>query len=142
MPEAWFIIENGRKVGPVASNHLEQMVVAGRIRADTPIWRDGLADWFPAGGVSDLPGRQALATTSSPAVPTRSSHHAPPPPPDGDIAWSGPAFAALIIVTLVIPLVGLIVGPIGMTKSPTRGQGISLLVIALVMFLIYFSALF
>jgi hypothetical protein len=133
MPDTWFIMENNLKVGPITSTQVEQMVTAGRIRSDTMVWREGLPQWYPAGGVSDLPGRAALAIA------------VPPPPPVSyttvvaadDAAWGGGAMTGLVIATLFIPLVGLIIGPMNMNKAARKGQGLALLIVGIVMVLVY-----
>ncbi|MEZ0298210.1 MAG: DUF4339 domain-containing protein [Candidatus Methylacidiphilales bacterium] len=37
----------GQQNGPVDDASLESLVVKGIIQGDTPVWRDGMADWLP-----------------------------------------------------------------------------------------------
>src|SRR5688500_2175185 len=45
---------NGQQLGPVSEEQLRQMVAAGTLAADTPIWKEGMANWQPIASV--LPG--------------------------------------------------------------------------------------
>lgn len=137
-PDAWFIMENGQKVGPITGSQVEQMVTAGRVRSNTMVWREGLAQWFPAGGVSDLPGRAALATASPPPLPTAYSGSGSAV--GDEQPYSGGAMAGLVIATVFIPLVGLIMGPMAMGKPSRKSQGVALLIVGIVMVLIYVGA--
>jgi membrane protease subunit (stomatin/prohibitin family) len=51
---AFFVAENGKPVGPLDRVGLEQRVRGGTLRADTLVWRDGMANWAPASQVSEL----------------------------------------------------------------------------------------
>jgi hypothetical protein len=51
---AYFIAEGGKPVGPLDRDALEQRVREGKLRADTLVWRDGMANWLPASQVSEL----------------------------------------------------------------------------------------
>lgn len=41
----WFYASNGRQVGPVSEEEFQRLVAAGTIRADTLVWRSGMANW-------------------------------------------------------------------------------------------------
>ncbi|HEX7465116.1 MAG TPA: SPFH domain-containing protein, partial [Usitatibacter sp.] len=49
-----FVAENGKPVGPFDRVGLEQRVRGGTLRADTLVWRDGMANWAPASQVTGL----------------------------------------------------------------------------------------
>ncbi|MDB4892129.1 MAG: band 7 protein [Gemmatimonadetes bacterium] len=51
---AYFIAESGKPVGPLDRTALEQRVREGKLRGDTLVWRDGMANWLPASQVSEL----------------------------------------------------------------------------------------
>jgi membrane protease subunit (stomatin/prohibitin family) len=51
---AFFVAENGKPVGPLDRVALEQRVQAGTLRADTLVWRDGMANWAAASHVDEL----------------------------------------------------------------------------------------
>lgn len=43
----WYYVEAGQQAGPVDDAQLVALVNAGRIQADTLVWREGMADWQP-----------------------------------------------------------------------------------------------
>ena len=49
MASEWYFESDGSQRGPVSSADLKSMAASGEIDADTLIWKDGLADWVPAG---------------------------------------------------------------------------------------------
>ncbi|MBM4195373.1 MAG: DUF4339 domain-containing protein, partial [Gemmatimonadetes bacterium] len=63
----WFYSDAGQQKGPVTSEQLSQLVAQGVIRADTLVWRDGMAAWQPYSQVSDpsLPQAQAAKVICS-----------------------------------------------------------------------------
>ncbi|HTL17468.1 MAG TPA: RDD family protein [Patescibacteria group bacterium] len=53
---AWYYAENGQQSGPVDDAQLEQLVGSGRIRSDTLVWREGMANWQPYAQVTGTAG--------------------------------------------------------------------------------------
>ena len=43
----WYYVENGQQAGPVEETDFPALARAGKLRADTLLWRDGLANWEP-----------------------------------------------------------------------------------------------
>ena len=43
----WHYTENGGQLGPVTEEQLLQLAHAGVVRADTLVWRSGMAEWKP-----------------------------------------------------------------------------------------------
>jgi uncharacterized RDD family membrane protein YckC len=43
----YYYAVNGQQAGPVSEEELRNMVASGSIPAETPIWREGMADWQP-----------------------------------------------------------------------------------------------
>lgn len=41
----WFYVDAGQQAGPVTDEQLDELVRNGKVRADTLVWRDGLANW-------------------------------------------------------------------------------------------------
>src|SRR5262245_12409373 len=74
MDTEWFYLEAGEQRGPVSESELKALLRAKLPRA-TLVWRDGQADWLPAGEVPELAVRPATPPPSVPAPP------APPPLP-------------------------------------------------------------
>lgn len=55
----FFIVENNQQAGPFS---VEEMAMHG-VTPSTPVWREGMADWTPAGNVPEL---ASLFSTSRP----------------------------------------------------------------------------
>ena len=53
----WYYVLNGQQAGPVSDAQLEELTRSGTIRADTLVWREGMANW------------QSLRAVRSPAPP-------------------------------------------------------------------------
>ena len=60
-------------------------------------------------------------------------------PKKKDEPWTGGEMTGLVFATLIIPLIGFIMGIIGLTKESRKGQGAGLLVLAIIMTVIYCS---
>ena len=56
----WHYADNGTQAGPVTDEQLQQLVQAGKIKADTLVWHEGMPDWVPysqaTGNVPPSPG--------------------------------------------------------------------------------------
>lgn len=52
---SWYYVENGERVGPLEEAALSERARAGRVRADTLVWTDGMANWQPYGQVAPDP---------------------------------------------------------------------------------------
>lgn len=59
---------NGAATGPFDMNTLTQMINAGTLTKDTLVWKSGMANWEPAGNVSEF--TTLLGTTPPPIPPT------------------------------------------------------------------------
>ncbi|MCB8840746.1 DUF805 domain-containing protein [Aurantimonas sp. VKM B-3413] len=55
----WYFVEAGQQVGPHDEHDMAQFARTGRVRRDTLVWRDGMADWEPAER-TELAGRIQL----------------------------------------------------------------------------------
>lgn len=81
-PVDWYYAKNNQQQGPVGANELKQLAQTGQIRSDDLVWREGMAEWLPAGKVKGLfeedkpppatvaPEPPASSSSSSPAQPT------------------------------------------------------------------------
>ncbi len=90
----WLYEKNNLRRGPVASGELKKLADAGEITPETPIWREGLAEWVKAGAVRGLfAAATPVAAQSQPAAPappvasTASQPRTPRPPPVTGIDW-------------------------------------------------------
>ncbi|HKQ38291.1 MAG TPA: RDD family protein [Verrucomicrobiae bacterium] len=43
----WFYVDAGQQAGPVPDEQLDELVRSGKVRRDTLVWREGLANWQP-----------------------------------------------------------------------------------------------
>jgi uncharacterized RDD family membrane protein YckC len=43
----WFYVDTGQQAGPVTDEQLDDLVRSGKVRGDTLVWREGLANWQP-----------------------------------------------------------------------------------------------
>jgi uncharacterized membrane protein len=43
----WYYADAGKQAGPITDTDLEQLVEAGKITAETLVWREGMAAWQP-----------------------------------------------------------------------------------------------
>lgn len=62
----WHYMEEGRQVGPVSESQMQALVAAGTVKADTLVWREGMASWQAFGKAGSGPaavaaGRQACS---------------------------------------------------------------------------------
>src|ERR1039457_4085724 len=65
----WQYVEQGQPVGPVNDEQLAALVRAGKINADTLVWREGMADWLPYNQVrSELKISGSVPDSSAAAV--------------------------------------------------------------------------
>ncbi len=53
---AWYAGVNGQQVGPMTPEAFKEQIAGGRITAETPVWKQGMANWCAASQVSDLSG--------------------------------------------------------------------------------------
>ncbi len=54
-PQVMFhIVDQGASAGPFDMNTLKQMAANGRLNRDTLVWKEGMAQWSPAGDVPEL----------------------------------------------------------------------------------------
>jgi uncharacterized RDD family membrane protein YckC len=60
----WYYAEGNRQVGPVTETEFQNLVNNGTIKAETLVWREGLANWVPYREISSPSG-----TTPAPALP-------------------------------------------------------------------------
>src|SRR6188472_1248011 len=43
----WYYHLGGQQLGPVSDAELANLLQSGRINRNTPVWREGMADWQP-----------------------------------------------------------------------------------------------
>ncbi|HEU4380385.1 MAG TPA: DUF4339 domain-containing protein [Hyphomicrobiaceae bacterium] len=47
----WYLARDGQQHGPLSEAELAKFIELGHLRPDDLLWRDGFADWRPAGQV-------------------------------------------------------------------------------------------
>ena len=50
----WFVAVDGKSLGPFTTQQILSGLAAGQYNEATMVWRDGFADWQPAGRVQEL----------------------------------------------------------------------------------------
>ena len=72
----WYYAKNDQQQGPVSDDEMKALIAAGTVTATDEVWREGLADWQPAGERPELfsPGETSNSATAERPV-------APPPMP-------------------------------------------------------------
>lgn len=43
----WYYVDAGKQAGPASDEQLDELVRSGKVRGDTLLWRDGMANWEP-----------------------------------------------------------------------------------------------
>lgn len=126
MAAEWYYESDGSREGPVESAALKKLADAGKIRPDTRVWRQGMAQWAEARAIKGL---FVAGQTSAPAAaPTPSTSSTPQPDPPSTASpahgWH-PIDIAVEIVREACPT------NLAATISRLAGQaGISLLYVA------------
>lgn len=68
---SWFYVSNNQQQGPVADAELDELVRSGAVRANTLVWRNGMAEWQPLHLVRPTEIARPLASPGA-AAPTGS----------------------------------------------------------------------
>lgn len=69
MSIAWHYMKNGVQTGPATTDDVKSLIASGAIKADTLVWRDGLASWVAANTQADFAGVLPPAAPPPPAAP-------------------------------------------------------------------------
>src|SRR5262245_48230408 len=54
MADTWYYAQNGQQYGPVSGSQLQQLAAAGNIQPADLVWQEGMANWAPAGSITNL----------------------------------------------------------------------------------------
>lgn len=65
----FFVAAGGQQTGPFPLAHVQQQIRTAQIDAGTLVWREGMANWAPAGQVPELAGAFMPAGGSPPPLP-------------------------------------------------------------------------
>jgi len=65
----WYYAEGGAQNGPVAEEEFAELVRVGKVRADSLVWREGMANWQPYSTVAEpSPGAPPPVLSSPPST--------------------------------------------------------------------------
>ncbi len=59
-------MKDGAQAGPATTEEIKNLITTGAIKADTMVWREGMAAWAPANAQSDFAGAAAPAAPPAP----------------------------------------------------------------------------
>lgn len=74
----WYYMQNEKQVGPVDDNELRQLAQSGAINAQTPVWKNGMADWMAAATVGELTEMFKNSPPTEPVLPQGPPSFPPP----------------------------------------------------------------
>jgi len=124
-PVEIYISRAGERFGPYSLSEVQGYLDNGSIVPTDLAWHQGTTDWVPLSQIDEL-------TIAKPRVP-------PPPPTSGSSPQT--ELVLIILLTLVIPLVGIIVGSIRVSQPERRNEGLVLLGISVFLVIVYASLL-
>lgn len=106
----WYYMQEGSRQGPVAQEDLERLALDRAIDQGTAVWREGMADWQPA-GETELRDRLSLPVPVGPRALAAPSAGAPAVDPAVQAQKLQKWFTAWWVCTLAgIPLAFILVG--------------------------------
>ena len=65
----WYFTKNGSQEGPISTESLQSMIASGAVATTDLIWREGMAEWTPAGQVAEFAGGGTAAPPYGTQVP-------------------------------------------------------------------------
>ena len=105
----WYYAKNGQQMGPVTLEVLRAMISSGEVAPADLIWREGMAEWTPAGQVAEFSGGGVGHTTGMALPPGGSQipQTLPQGAPGGLIAGMPPPTNSKAITSMICGIVGL-----------------------------------
>ena len=76
----WYFNDSAEQRGPVTGEEIKSMLQARKIQADALVWSEGMADWKPAGSISEFKISPYAPPTSGPAAAIDWSDYVPSGP--------------------------------------------------------------
>lgn len=74
----WYYSKNGNQLGPIGTEEIQSKLASGEIASSDLVWKDGLADWLPAGQVPELRVVNQATRPVSPSPAVQNSPYSPP----------------------------------------------------------------
>lgn len=87
--DSWWVSVTGTAEGPYGPHEIATQHAQGRVVATTPVWREGMSEWLPA-GQTDLASLLTAGQRTAPPPPMAASGPPPPAPPQAGPAWTAP----------------------------------------------------
>lgn len=155
----WYFGGANKPVGPVNSFAIQELIRQGKLTPQEVVWRNGMSGWATISQVPDFAQALPLAVITMGAskfcfaCASKIDHraeicptcgvrqHGATPTTDGGIAWTSAEMTVFILLTLLIPLIGIVVGFIGLTQDCKRSQGGVLLAVSIAMIFVFLSLL-
>ena len=64
----WYYSKNGTQLGPISTEEIQAKLASGEIASGDLVWKDGMADWLPAGQIAEFRTTVPAAPVSSQPV--------------------------------------------------------------------------
>ena len=94
MAATWFYMQDSKRIGPVALEHLKQMAADGTLRREDTVWTVGMNQWTLAGQVPVVFGASAVAAPAPIA----------PAPVGAAAPLDAPVFASPVVAVAAAPV--------------------------------------
>lgn len=139
-----FISRNGQQFGPYTLGEVQADLNAGNVVETDLAWHEGASEWVK---VSQIDGLNVPKKRVPPPPPPPPLSASPPRPPLNVVnvpqqPYNVGEMVIVGLVSLFVPLVGLIVGGIRASKPERRNEGLILLGISVFLVLFYMVVLF
>ncbi len=86
MSSEWHYAKGGSRLGPVASQRLKELAIAGELVPTDLIWKEGMAEWRPASTLKGLfPESQPKPAGPPPLPPAKPEEKPSPPLPSAEL---------------------------------------------------------
>src|SRR3954454_14428656 len=89
----WDYLRDGQSIGPETSDRLVELLAAGAVTRQTPLWRQGAADWPPLERALEL-GDHVPPPVPGGKEPAARANSVGAPQPDGQEASATPETAS------------------------------------------------
>jgi hypothetical protein len=83
MAEQWYYTRQGQRFGPLSTEQMRQLAVAGQLQQSDLVWTEGMAEWTAAGRFPQLFTPAAAAAGAPPAGGVPAAPGVPAPAADG-----------------------------------------------------------
>jgi hypothetical protein len=128
----------GNQQGPIGLDEIQEMFADGAINENTLVFRQGMKDWRPLQYVPEIvmpePQKETMPDPRRPAL-QRANYIKSKPVEEKS------GNAATIIMTLILPIVGLVVGIVYLCRPNRQSDGIAHILLGLVMIPVWMGIL-